>query len=123
MTSLKPHSIETHGFRLHTLFLLIGLLIAFHGCSENDSEPLNPHMGDPVGTVVNSTGCKSFSDLYPGIEIPRDQDCIRYRYIEPGTLLLTHINAGFNCCPDTIYADIELKDDILSITEIEDGVT
>ena len=57
------------------------------------------------GRVKNFTGCKSF---FENNNINNSQDCIKYNY-DGVLLLLKHINAGFNCCPN-ITANFTISD-------------
>jgi hypothetical protein len=49
---------------------------------------------------------------------PSNQSCVSYTYSNQ-TLLLTHFNAGFNCCPETISATFSLQNDTLYVFENE----
>jgi hypothetical protein len=72
-----------------------------------------------VSTSLTSTSdmqCKSGSDLKTG-EPGKTQSCISYEYDGDSTLYLVHYNAGFNCCPEQILVDFEVKGDSLIITE------
>jgi hypothetical protein len=69
---------------------------------------------DTKGTLINHTDCKeSFDD-----GSPKNFDCIEYDYNDEGLLLLKHVNAGFNCCPE-ITANITIIDSKINIKEIE----
>jgi hypothetical protein len=66
-----------------------------------------------IGYLTGHSGCNMF-----GIDrTPPNQDCIEYQYDGEGRLLLTHVNAGFNCCPDTIAADITIEGNVITISE------
>jgi hypothetical protein len=69
---------------------------------------------DAQGILINHTDCKESFDE----ESPQNLDCIEYNYDGEDILLLTHINAGFNCCPE-LTADITISDNIITIEEIE----
>ena len=73
----------------------------------------------PIGILLDYFGCKEFQKGTPMDGTPPDQDCIEYQYDGTGVLLLKHINAGFNCCPDDILADITIEDNIITIEEDE----
>ena len=73
----------------------------------------------PTGVIVNYDGCKEFAKGTPGDDTPPDQDCIEYQYDGVSVLLLKHVNAGFNCCPDEILADITIEDNVITIDEDE----
>jgi hypothetical protein len=44
---------------------------------------------------------------------------MEYTYDGESTLLLKHINAGFNCCPDEIIANITIEGNLITIEEDE----
>jgi len=94
-------------------------------CVERNYYPwLSSASNAPAGSLVDIVGCKQYSGIpenagekATGASIPPDMDCMAYIY-SSGTLFLTHINAGFNCCP-VIDADIDISDSVITITEIE----
>ncbi len=71
------------------------------------------------GVMLGYSGCKEFEKATLLDGTPPDQDCIEYQYDGQGTLLLKHVNAGFNCCPDEILAEITLVGNTVTITENE----
>lgn len=71
------------------------------------------------GILVNYTGCKTFQKRSTIDSTSPDQDCIEYEYDGESLLLIKHINAGFNCCPDSILADITIVDNLITIEEKE----
>ena len=73
----------------------------------------------PTGSLINYEGCKEFSKGGATDTIPPDQDCMAYQYDGAGVLLLRHVNAGFNCCPDDLMADINIQDNVITIEEDE----
>ncbi len=73
--------------------------------------------GSPiVGSMTSYSNCKTFSakDTYPS-----DVDCLEWEYLDNWELHLTHINGGFNCCPESLFADISLSGDTIIIIEHE----
>jgi len=73
----------------------------------------------PTGILLDYDGCKVFQKGNAVDGAPPDQDCIEYQYDGSGILLLKHLNAGFNCCPDEILADITIEDNNIIIEENE----
>lgn len=71
----------------------------------------------PTGTLVDYTGCKTF--LKGSVSTPPTLDCIEYEYDGASVLSLKHVNAGFNCCPSAIEADITIEDNLITIDESE----
>ncbi len=75
--------------------------------------PNNPS----TGALINYDGCKEFQKGTTDDGTPPDQDCIEYQYDGASVLMLKHINAGFNCCPDEILADITIENNVITIEE------
>jgi hypothetical protein len=73
----------------------------------------------PTGYLINYEGCKEFGKGGATDSIPPNQDCVAYQYDGAGVLLLRHVNAGFNCCPTEILAEVTIEDGIISIVEDE----
>ena len=76
-------------------------LVTIGGCKKSEELQLLP-----TGTLMEATQCKQFlanvsgqlDDYVPG----QHEDCLEYHYNGANTLILRHINAGFNCCPGEI---------------------
>lgn len=74
------------------------------------------------GELLNHSSCKNNKSQELEISTSDSTSCITYTFNESNNeLLLTHINAGFNCCPESIYSNISLKADTILIEEIESG--
>lgn len=72
----------------------------------------------PSGRIIDYGGCKDFTTK----DDPGDDpfyDCIEYQYDGGSTLLLTHFNSGFNCCPLELLADITISNNVITIVEDE----
>ena len=86
-------------------------LVFIISCSENNSEPENSLNGE----VISQTECKTFKSAN------NTESCIQFNYDEnTKTLYITHINAGFNCCPGEISCDIVFQNSTITITEREE---
>ena len=70
----------------------------------------------PSGRMTGQQGCKVFEKSL--LETPSDRDCIEYDYDGSGTLLLKHVNAGFNCCPE-MDNSIIIDGDTIIVREVE----
>ena len=78
----------------------------------------------PTGRLTGSSDCK----VHPAGKgeagasadnTPPDQDCLEYEYDGVSILRLKHVNAGFNCCPDSFTAAFEFDGQQITITEVE----
>jgi hypothetical protein len=94
--------------------LALALLILSDGCV------FSPGPG-PVGRLVGRTDCKNFggSDSGAAMAPTSGQECIEYDYDGRSVMRLKHINAGFNCCPGEISAEIFVEGGEIRIKEKE----
>ena len=71
-----------------------------------------------LARLLHATGCKeSTTDTLD--ETPTNQDCVVWEYDGSGILSIIHVNAGLNCCPGTITADIDMVASNITISETE----
>lgn len=73
----------------------------------------------PTGYAVSSSGCKSYGALSESGA--SSTTCLRYTYDGVGTLTMTHVNAGMNCCPVPTFR-IEVEGDTITIIEQDHGL-
>jgi len=68
------------------------------------------------GKLISNTVCKNEKNVL----FDKSETCVEYSYNkETKTLNLKHINAGFNCCPKALYAEIVKEGNIITIEESE----
>ncbi len=78
-----------------------------------------PGAQDPAGIVAGFSGCKTFAAGQDPDTGSTNWDCIEYSYDGESILTFLHINAGFNCCPSSITAEINIEGNNISIIESE----
>jgi hypothetical protein len=102
--------------RILFLLALSTLFFIAYGCKD-EAENDKPLVFS--GKLVSHTECKPlFSDST--INIPDSLSCAEYSYSSTtNKLLIKHINAGFNCCPDSIYSNVSISNDTIIIQEFE----
>lgn len=101
--------------------------ILFFGC---EIEKVNDdNTGDdppPIvsGQLTSHSDCKEFKSANTAVEIDDTLTCVEYIYLPSSNQLsLKHINAGFNCCPESLYCHVAVSNDTLIIAEFEqDGL-
>ena len=93
------------------IFLIAGLMGVFVACNKED--PVNP---DPYASLETDMLCKSGVEL-KGEGPDAGQSCVLWEYSEDSVLILKHLNAGFNCCPEKLFTDLAIKGDTIEITE------
>ena len=96
--------------RIKGFFLILALLGLVHqGCKKD-----NP---------VSHSECKDFSQKSTSLvrDYGSDTSCLEYTFIPAeGKLVLKHINAGFNCCPGSLYCDTDVQGTTITLTEREE---
>jgi len=75
----------------------------------------------PTGGLVRRTDCKTAGQMASGAAAAptTSQECVEYEYDGRSLLRLKHVNAGFNCCPGTVSADIQVEGGAIRIRESE----
>jgi hypothetical protein len=97
--------------------LIVSLITCVVCCEKSNEKGKKPFSGE----LTSSSSCKSnlkSSLHYSGT--PDSVSCIEYSFDKGNSqLTLKHVNAAFNCCPDSIYCKISLKGDTILIQEFE----
>ncbi|MCK5821497.1 MAG: hypothetical protein KAH17_06410 [Bacteroidales bacterium] len=77
---------------------------------------------DPEVSLEKVGGCKDFTPKTDS-DYPNDTDCLSFEFDGDSILTMTHINAGFNCCPEEFIVKVDIRNDTIYITESErDGL-
>lgn len=72
------------------------------------------------GNLVKHSGCKGKGSGNGLLKTSDNQTCAQYVYLpESNKLIISHINAAFNCVPDSIYCIISGSGSSLIIEEFE----
>jgi hypothetical protein len=92
--------------------------LVFSACGE---KTMNTQVTDtnPDGKVTAYTSCKGMSMAASRGDMPKNQDCLEYDYDGQSVLRLKHVNAGFNCCPDTLIGAFHISVGEIIIDESE----
>ncbi len=96
--------------------LIIGFSI--YSCQKENTGVIPP---DFKGLLISKSDCKKdFKSTNEKVGTPDSLSCVNYSFdAATNNLTIKHINAGFNCCPDSVYCDISLKGDTIIIQEKE----
>ncbi len=91
-------------------------------CVERTAYPwaMGEEGGDPYGELSGDSGCKARTSFLEKETDPSGSSCISYVYDGNGLLFFDHVNAGFNCCQDMVYASISIDDGTITVSEGED---
>ena len=107
------------GIRLAVLgAALMAVALLPVACDNVSTGPGNPGE-QPAGYTIDNTGCKTGltvgSDRFTGA----DEACMRWEYDGESVLRLTHVNAVFNCCADSVGGAIAVDGQEIVINEAE----
>ena len=84
-------------------------------CLPRDYYPWDMYEQPPSGSLLSHSNCLTKMAADTVLE----EDCIIYRYSSDSVLSLTHHNSLFNCCPDSLYASVEIQSNVINIIENE----
>ncbi len=106
---------------LNILSVIIFMIVSFIiSCESNTKSKIEPELKGHLDTfseckILNkSTGLSKIVSI-----LPDTMAAIEYHYNGENVLTLTHINAGFNCCPDSIYTEVSIEENDIVIEECE----
>jgi len=98
---------------LYFLFLFVLLF----SCSSDTENPEEMNLSIRLLGNPQCVYLKSSTDLP---ETPDSQSCIEYAFDKDARkLILKHINAGFNCCPESLWCTVLFRNDTIIIEEFE----
>lgn len=101
-----------------TLTLVFAALLWLACDNSKSTNPAGSGDSNITASKVTAGDCKQIF-LSSTDATPADQDCLQFSYGVDGVLRINRFNAGFNCCPDSFRTDIDLADNVLTITESE----
>lgn len=105
---------------LYSILLYSFIIAIIVGCEkENESNPTDQLVFS--GYLTHNSTCKSDSKSTSNIlNTPDNLSCVEYVFNRgDNKLILKHINAGFNCCPESLYVHTYLAGDTIIIQEYE----
>ena len=106
--------------RVHIVSAALLLAAGLIACGDNESGITRTDGITPKGKLTNATECKKFETNQFLIAGSTSESCVEYGYDEGnGILRLRHINAGFNCCPGELLADITVENGVITVSEKE----
>jgi len=96
--------------------MLMTFVIGFFifGCKEETTDPQQLI----TGQLIKRTSCKDNFKSASKIT-PDSLSCIDYYFDGENKLTIKHINAGFNCCPESLWCKVSVKNDSIIVQEFE----
>jgi hypothetical protein len=98
---------------LISITIPIFLVILVIGCKEDTTRTTgDEQIPDFQGRLTSNSECKRFQTASLLADNSDSMSCIEYSYdARSHKLIMKHVNAGFNCCPDSLYCLISLQND------------
>jgi hypothetical protein len=101
----------------NNLAMILFFIFAIIACESNPT--IHPSIS--FGRLVSHSPCKSGKTTDLNTDSPDTVSCIEYSFnAATKKLSLTHVNAGFNCCPGELSCDVSLSGDTIIIHEEEE---
>lgn len=91
------------------------IMILLGSCEKTEKKPV---IIDGKAELLSFGTCKDVKSYYATDSVQDNQSCIEFSFAD-SVLSLTHVNAGFNCCPGEITADFVFDGNTITITEHE----
>jgi len=98
------------------LFLATAIVLSMFTSCENKEENVQE------SSFNYYEGCKYSKSGVSIDSITSKQTCIQY-FMDGNTLIFKHINAGFNCTPDNVFAEIRISNNLIIIEESQELTT
>lgn len=104
------------GIFLSAIVAFVGLLVA--SCEKADT---SQQVFVLTGKLISNSGCKNALSLAKQANpLPDTLSVVSYNFVaNENKLVITHVNAGFNCCPDSLYCTVRMNADTILIREFE----
>jgi hypothetical protein len=101
--------------KTYTIIFISVLMFSCYSCEKNIINNNNIS-----GKLIHNTDCKTFKSAKIDSALSGTLSCIIYSFdASTNKLILKHMNAGFNCCPEELYCTISVNNDTIIIQELE----
>lgn len=97
---------------------LLVLLLPPLGCDDSGTNDDNTP-GSPEGSLLSHSGCKFEVTGSPKAEADSSEVDVASWTYDGDVLRITHVNGAFNCCVETLTAEIEIAGDTIRVREAE----
>jgi hypothetical protein len=100
---------------IYSILVISILAILVYSCEKDKTKLLTM-----TGKLISNSECKRSKSVDLKSDTPDSLTCIDYLFdISGNKLSIKHINAGFNCCPDSLYCNVSISNDTIIIQEFE----
>lgn len=102
---------------MKTILSILFLLSLLFSCTP---EPENPTEMDLTIRLLGNPQCNGVKSDGRIVRTPNSQSCVEYAFDQDNRkLMLKHLNAGFNCCPESLWFVVTYRNDSIVIQEFE----
>ena len=96
---------------------IVSILMISSCTSETD---LTKELNLSVKLITENPVCNHLKSAVISNGVQSSQSCIEYSFdASTKKLSLKHLNAGFNCCPESLYCQVSFRNDTIIIQEFE----
>lgn len=101
---------------MYALLACVTVVFFILSCAK---EKENATQLDFSGKMLGHSACKSSKSAF--MPVTADTlSCVAYAFdVSTNRLFLQHINAGFNCCPDSLFCEVTIRNDTIVVQEFE----
>ncbi|MDP3644828.1 MAG: hypothetical protein Q8S54_16795 [Bacteroidota bacterium] len=97
-----------------SILFLLGLFFSCTSESENQTEM------ELTIRINGNPQCNGLKSAGAMLQTPPSQSCIEFAFDQYNRkLILKHLNAGFNCCPESLWCTVIYRNDTIIIQEFE----
>lgn len=101
--------------KIISLFLILFFLM--FSCTSEFENPEEMNLKISLHGNPQCNGLKSTERLS---ETPTSQSCVEFVFERDNRkLILKHLNAGFNCCPESLWCTVVYRNDTIVVQEFE----
>lgn len=99
---------------------ILSFLFLFFLISSCSSEFENPEEMDLKISLLGNPQCNGLKSTDRYAETPASKSCVEFIFDQDiRKLTLKHLNAGFNCCPESLWCTVAYRNDTIIIQEFE----
>ena len=103
----------------YLMIVACALLLALSACQDQVGPDIIDAALDTTTVQAEHSGCKDISSTGSLSSSDFGPECIEWSFDSAGTLSLTHLNAVYNCCIDSVMVTIIAGNQVITIVEKE----
>ena len=102
---------------MKSIQFLLCILGVFGSCTP---ELQNPAEMDLKIRLIGTPQCNGSKSADESTQTPPSRSCVEFAFDRDNRkLIIKHLNAGFNCCPESLWCTVAYRNDTILIQEFE----